>query len=76
MELGTPEPHETLPKFELNGIRRGHYCRLKTDNGFIWAMTTGRQSDVFYGLVESSFPDGPRRGDRISFMKANVFEIV
>lgn len=76
MELGTPEPHETLPKFELNSIRRGHYCRLKTDNGFIWAMTRGRQSDQFFGIVESTHEGGPARGTRISFEKRHVFEIV
>jgi len=75
MELEITKPN-TLPKFQLNGIKRGHYCRLKTDNGFIWAMTTGRQADVFFGVVEHSDQGGPCRGTRLSFEKRHVFEIV
>ncbi len=77
MELQTTEPHETLPKFELNGIRKGHFCRLMDESGsFIWAAVRGRQSDQFFGVVESAYEGGPSRGQRVSFMKMHVFEIV
>lgn len=77
MELCTPEPHETLPKFELNGVRKGLFVKLKDESGsFLWAMVRGRQADVFFGLVESAYEGGPCRGTRISFTKANVYEIV
>jgi len=77
MNLQTPEPNNTLPKHELNGIRKGLYVRLKDESGsFLWVMTRGRQADVFFGVVEHSDQGGPSRGTRVSFMKANVFEVI
>jgi len=76
MELQAPEQHEAPQKFELNAIRKGFFVRLKDESGFLWAAVRGRQADVFYGVVEHSYPGGPPMGQRVSFMKANVFEIV
>ena len=77
MNLQAPEPHETLPKFELNGIRRGLFVRLMDDSGsFIWAAVRGRQGDVFFGVVEHTDEGGPPMGQRISFEKKHVFEVI
>jgi len=76
MNLQAPQAHEIPPKFELNGIRRGHFCRLKLDDSFIWCLVRGRQADVFFGVVEHSDQGGPCRGTRLSFEKRHVFEIV
>jgi len=77
MNLEAPGPHhEAPPKHELAGLRRGHFCRLKADSAFFWAMVTAKQAGMILGVVESTFPDGPARGTRISFTKANVYEIV
>lgn len=76
MELQAPGPHHEAPaKHELAGIRRGHFCRLKADSTFFWAMVTAKQAGMILGVVESTFPDGPERGSRIAFTKYNVFEI-
>jgi len=76
MELQKPGPyHEPPPPHELAGIRRGHFCRLKMDSTYIWAMVTDFRPGQIIGMVESSFPGGPRRGDKISFSKKHVFEI-
>ena len=77
MELGKPEQNEAPPKYELNGLRRGHFCRLMDESGsFIWAAVRGRQGDVFFGIVEHSDPGGPCRGTRVSFEKRHVYEVI
>jgi len=76
MELQTPEQQQSPQKFELNAIRKGFFVRLRDESGsFLWAMVRGRQGDVFFGLVEHSYPDGPARGSRIAFTKYNVYEV-
>ena len=77
MELGKPEQNEAPPKYELNGLRRGHFCRLMDDSGsFLWAAVRGRQGDVFFGVIEHAYEGGPPMGQRISFEKKHVFEVI
>ena len=77
MELQAPNQyHEPPPAHELAGIRRGHFCRLKADGTFFWVMVTAKQAGMITGIVESSFPDGPPMGQRISFEKKHVFEVI
>ena len=77
MELQAPNQyHEPPPAHELAGIRRGHFCRLKADGSYFWAMVQSFQAGMILGVVESSFPGGPERGSRIAFTKYNVYEII
>ena len=65
-------------KRELNGLRLGHFCKLKEESGsYFWVVLIVRawEERCFQCRVEAWVP-GMRRVDPVFFEKKNVFEIL
>ncbi|MCJ8501027.1 hypothetical protein [Desulfatitalea alkaliphila] len=82
MELSQPDsmwPPDLRPQpHELHGLRPGSIVKLYARTGSaIWCRVAEhrRQEKVFVAEIEDTPCDGLRRGDKLTFTKADVWEV-
>lgn len=84
MQLSQPNP-ATYPKdlmpprYRLHALRTGDIVKLHTKTGSaIWAriIEHNRVEKLFTAEIEDTVADDFKRGDRLTFGRCNVFEVV